>query len=88
MPSISYSITVRLELPASGSTISQLTTAVERAGGAVTASGPVLAAAEAISGAVTDEELNANYIIPSVFHADVHTRVATAVRAAAAAAMR
>jgi malate dehydrogenase (oxaloacetate-decarboxylating) len=43
----------------------------------------LLAAAEAISGAVTDEELNANYITPSVFHSEVHTRVATAVRTAA-----
>jgi malate dehydrogenase (oxaloacetate-decarboxylating) len=32
---------------------------------------------------VTADELNANYIIPSVFHADVHTRVANAVRGAA-----
>ena len=30
-----------------------------------------------------DDELNANYIIPSVFHADVHTAVADAVRTAA-----
>ena len=37
---------------------------------------------------VTDDELNANYIIPSVFHADVHTAVATAVRTAAEAARR
>ena len=36
-PSISYSITVRLELPAGGTAISQLTTAVEKAGGIVTA---------------------------------------------------
>jgi malate dehydrogenase (oxaloacetate-decarboxylating) len=43
----------------------------------------LLAAADAISGAVTDEELNANYITPSVFHSEVHTRVATAVRTAA-----
>ena len=43
----------------------------------------LIAAAEAISSAVTEDELNANYIIPSVFHADVHTRVAAAVRAAA-----
>ncbi len=46
----------------------------------------LVAAAEAIASAVTDEELNANYIIPSVFHADVHTSVANAVRAAAEAA--
>ena len=43
----------------------------------------LVAAAHAISSAVTDEELNANYIIPSVFHADVHTAVAAAVREAA-----
>jgi malate dehydrogenase (oxaloacetate-decarboxylating) len=43
----------------------------------------LVAAAEAISSVVTDQELNANYIIPSVFHSDVHTRVANAVRAAA-----
>ncbi|QWZ06676.1 NAD-dependent malic enzyme [Nocardioides panacis] len=45
----------------------------------------LVAAAEAIAGAVTADELNANYIIPSVFHADVHTAVATAVRTAAEA---
>jgi malate dehydrogenase (oxaloacetate-decarboxylating) len=43
----------------------------------------LLAAAEAIASAVSDDELNANYIIPSVFHADVHTAVASAVRQAA-----
>jgi malate dehydrogenase (oxaloacetate-decarboxylating) len=43
----------------------------------------LVAAAEAIAGVVTADELNANYIIPSVFHADVHTKVATAVRTAA-----
>ena len=42
----------------------------------------LIAAAEAIASAVTDDELNANYIIPSVFNADVHTAVAAAVRAA------
>ena len=36
-PSISYSITVRLELPAGGTAISRLTTCVEEAGGIVTA---------------------------------------------------
>ena len=45
----------------------------------------LLAAADAIARSVTDEELNAHYIIPSVFHAEVHTAVATAVRAAALA---
>src|SRR4029453_14551712 len=37
VPSVSYSITVRLEVPAGGSSVSQLTTAVEQAGGAITA---------------------------------------------------
>ncbi|MGZ4494910.1 MAG: malic enzyme-like NAD(P)-binding protein [Nocardioides sp.] len=46
----------------------------------------LVAAATAIASAVTDDELNANYIIPSVFHADVHTAVASAVRAAVEAA--
>ena len=36
-PSISYSITVRLELPAGGTAISQLTSVVEQCGGIVTA---------------------------------------------------
>jgi malate dehydrogenase (oxaloacetate-decarboxylating) len=36
-PSVSYSITVRLEVPAGGQAVSQLTTAVESAGGSVTA---------------------------------------------------
>jgi malate dehydrogenase (oxaloacetate-decarboxylating) len=45
----------------------------------------LVAAAEAIASTVTDDELNANYIIPSVFHADVHTAVASAVRDAALA---
>src|SRR5690349_1019641 len=42
-----------------------------------------LAAAKALAGVVTDEELNATYIVPSVFHPEVHTRVAHAVRDAA-----
>ncbi len=37
VPSVSYSITVRLEVPAGGSSVSRLTTAVEQAGGAITA---------------------------------------------------
>jgi malate dehydrogenase (oxaloacetate-decarboxylating) len=37
IPSVSYSITVRLEVPAGGTAVSQLTTTVERAGGLVTA---------------------------------------------------
>jgi malate dehydrogenase (oxaloacetate-decarboxylating) len=43
----------------------------------------LVAAAQAIAGVVTASELNANYIVPSVFHADVHTAVAAAVRSAA-----
>ena len=46
----------------------------------------LLAAADAIAGSVSADELNANYIVPSVFHADVHKRVAAAVRKAAEAA--
>src|SRR3954454_23112687 len=43
----------------------------------------LVAAAEAIAGTVSADELNANYIIPSVFHAEVHHAGATAVRTAA-----
>jgi malate dehydrogenase (oxaloacetate-decarboxylating) len=43
-----------------------------------------LAAAEAIAGVITDEELSADYIVPSVFNADVAPRVAAAVAEAAA----
>jgi malate dehydrogenase (oxaloacetate-decarboxylating) len=45
----------------------------------------LVAAADAIASAVTDDELNANYIIPSVFHSDVHGSVASAVKHAAEA---
>ncbi|MDP9820316.1 NAD-dependent malic enzyme [Nocardioides massiliensis] len=45
----------------------------------------LLAAARAIAGAVADDELNPHYIIPSVFHPEVHHAVATAVREAAEA---
>jgi malate dehydrogenase (oxaloacetate-decarboxylating) len=48
----------------------------------------LVAAAEAIAGVVTADELNANYIIPSVFHADVHIAVASAVRRAAEASSK
>src|SRR4051812_1613293 len=37
LPSSSYSITVRLDVPARGNAVSQLTAAVEHAGGIVTA---------------------------------------------------
>ncbi len=43
----------------------------------------LLAAADAVAGSVSSDELNANYIIPSVFHHDVHQKVAAAVRDAA-----
>jgi malate dehydrogenase (oxaloacetate-decarboxylating) len=43
----------------------------------------LLAAAQALASVVTDDELNAAYITPSVFHADVHHTVAAAVRRAA-----
>ncbi|MCW2812019.1 MAG: malate dehydrogenase [Friedmanniella sp.] len=43
----------------------------------------LLAAAKALAGVVTDAELNASYIMPSVFHSDVHQAVAAAVRRAA-----
>ncbi len=46
----------------------------------------LLAAAQAIAAVVTDSELNANYVIPSVFHPEVHDRVAQAVRDAGRAA--
>jgi malate dehydrogenase (oxaloacetate-decarboxylating) len=43
----------------------------------------LLAAASALADCVEAKELNASYIIPSVFHPDVATRVAEAVRKAA-----
>jgi len=43
----------------------------------------LLAAAKALADVVTDDELNPSYIVPSVFHPDVHRRVAAAVRASA-----
>ncbi|HWJ85718.1 MAG TPA: malic enzyme-like NAD(P)-binding protein, partial [Cellulomonas sp.] len=46
----------------------------------------LLAAAGAIADSVAPDELNANYIIPSVFNPHVHQRVAEAVRAASEAA--
>ena len=39
----------------------------------------LLAAARALADVVTADELNANYIVPSVFHPDVATAVAAAV---------
>ncbi|MFZ5870548.1 MAG: NAD-dependent malic enzyme [Actinomycetota bacterium] len=48
----------------------------------------LLAAAYALAATVTDDELNAAYIVPSVFHPDVAHVVAEAVRRAAAAESR
>lgn len=45
----------------------------------------LLAAAQALAGVVAPEELNATYIVPSVFHPDVTSRVAAAVEKAARA---
>ncbi|MEU3570854.1 NAD-dependent malic enzyme [Kitasatospora sp. NPDC036755] len=45
----------------------------------------MIAAARALATTVADDELNANYIIPSVFHKDVAKTVASAVREAALA---
>jgi malate dehydrogenase (oxaloacetate-decarboxylating) len=46
----------------------------------------LLSAAAALAGCVSDEQLNATYIVPSVFDANVHTAVAAAVSEAADAA--
>ena len=43
----------------------------------------LLAAADAIAATVARDELSADYIVPSVFHPDVHAHVASAVRDAA-----
>ena len=45
----------------------------------------LLAAADALAGIVRDDEVNATYIIPSVFHPELSTVVAEAVQAAAQA---
>ncbi len=59
-PSISYSITVRLEVPARGNAVSQLTHAVEEAGGVVTALDVTASGAESlridVTCAATDTE--------------------------------
>ena len=53
LPSISYSITVRLEAPARGNAVSQLTAAVEQAGGVVTALDVTASGAERLTVDVT-----------------------------------
>ena len=39
----------------------------------------LLAAAQALAGVVTDDQLNAAYLTPSVFNAQLHAAVAAAV---------
>jgi malate dehydrogenase (oxaloacetate-decarboxylating) len=53
------------------------------AGSNVITENMLLAAATALAACVEPSELNASYIVPSVFHPDVTTRVAEAVRKAA-----
>jgi len=48
----------------------------------------LLAAAHAIAAVVKSDELNASYIVPSVFHPEVHQAVASAVAAAVREAAR
>ena len=43
----------------------------------------LIAAANAVADVVTDDELNATYIVPSVFHSGLHTAVAKSVQAVA-----
>jgi malate dehydrogenase (oxaloacetate-decarboxylating) len=50
--------------------------------------GMLTAAAGALADVVSADELNANYIVPSVFHPEVHGAVAAAVRDAALAAQQ
>jgi malate dehydrogenase (oxaloacetate-decarboxylating) len=50
--------------------------------------GMLLAAAYALAAVVTDDERNAAYIVPSVFHPDVSAVVASAVQSAARAGQR
>ena len=78
-PSVSYSITVRLEVASRGRAVSEITRAVEQSGGVVTAL-DVTAGRNAV---VSPDEIGPHYIIPSVFHPDVASSVAVAVRDAA-----
>lgn len=130
-PSVSYSITVRLEVASRGRAVSEITRAVEQAGGVVTAldvtagrndrlrvdvatgrsdypnqinnvlafpgvfrglldaqsrivtDDMLIAAAHALADVVSPDEIGPHYIIPSVFHPDVASSVAAAVRDAA-----
>src|SRR5215216_7974466 len=73
VPSVSYSITVRLEVPAGGRAVSQLTTAVEHAGGAITALDVTASGHERLRIDVTcaARRLREQLDIP-VFHDDQH----------------
>ena len=118
-PSVSYSITVRLEVASRGRAVSEITRAVEAGGGVVTAldvspgrhnrlrvdvtcaardtehadaivaalravdGDMLIAAAQALADVVSPDEIGPHYIIPSVFHPDVASSVAAAVRDAA-----
>lgn len=61
VPSVSYSITVRLEVPAGGTAVSQLTTAVEKAGGLVTALDVTASGTETIRVDVTCAAMSAGH---------------------------
>jgi hypothetical protein len=66
-PSVSYSITVRLEVASRGRAVSELTRAVEQAG-----------VFRGLADVVSPDEIGPHYIIPSVFHPDVASSVAVA----------
>jgi hypothetical protein len=85
-PSVSYSITVRLEVPAGGRAASQLTTAVEHAGGAIAALDVTASGHERLRIDVTcaARRLREQLDIP-VFHDDQH---GTAIVVLAALAQR
>jgi len=91
-----YSVTVRAQCPASTGATSELTTAVGTVGGSLTALDvveshhdqlvvDVTCDADAIADAVSPEELNPSYIVPSVFDPTAAPAVAAAIRRRAGA---
>ncbi len=93
-PSVSYSIIVRLEVASRGRAVSEITRVVGYTGGVVTAldvdaqsrhisDGMLIAAAQALADVVSPDEIGPHYIVPSVFHPDVTSSVAAAVKDAA-----
>ena len=99
MPATSpgYSVTVRAQCPASTGATSELMTAVGTVGGSLTALDvveshhdqlvvDVTCDADAIADAVSPEELNPSYIVPSVFDPTVAPAVAAAIRQLSGAA--